>query len=379
MSVYDIYGNSVAPYDLSGTPSQAYDVSGNLLTGDYNVASSDYERAILSARDAWMAEARADETVVPMVGHADQHGRLTAGNALFRYLSKAVPWADASACIGLGDTANYSVTAFQAMASCLSSIPKNRQINIWGNHDTWYGSVNDNILGAEHLTALNTYFDNSAYPGNHKYNDYGIEYMVDEARRIKYVVIGGWEYDHTLGGYSHYNIGSESMDAIVDMLSQVDGYDIILLSHVQPFSGQVASDWLHPPVEDGDNQGGGAGMSVGVGTVVSAAETSLNQMLIDRKNKASGTVKDSYGGVHAYDFTGCNSDLLCCFAGHEHCDKYMWQNGNVPVYLFDAYAYDNHPIYFVNVDRSNRRLNIWKIDDAPTVYNYQIPFDEPAE
>jgi hypothetical protein len=56
----------------------------------------------------------------------------------------------------------------------------------------------------------------------------------------------------------------------------------------------------------------------------------------------------------------------------------MWQNGNIPVYLFDGYAYDKHPIYFVNVDRTNRRMSVWKIDDSPTVYNYQIPFDAPA-
>ena len=376
MSAVNLRGVAVTVCGLDGVPVSPVDLHGNPLDGDYSIASTDYERAILRARDAWMAEARADASVVPLVVHADQHGRLTAGNALFAYLQKAVPWADASACVGLGDTSNYSVAAFQAMTECLSGIPANRQINIWGNHDTWYGSANDNILQQEHLTALNTYFDNSAYNGNRKYNDYGIECMVDEERKIKYVVIGGWEYDHTLGGYSHYNIGSGSMAAIVDMLSQADGYDIILLSHIQPFAGQATADWLHPPVEDGENQGGSGGMSVGVGTVVNRAETTLDKMLIDRKNKGIGTVYDSYGNAHSYDFSGCNSDLLCCFAGHEHCDKYMRQ-GSIPVYLFDAYAYDNHPIYFVNVDRVQRRLNIWKIDDVPTVYNYQIPFEEP--
>ena len=114
-------------------------------------------------------------------------------------------------------------------------------------------------------------------------------------------------------------------------------------------------------------------MNIGVGNV---ADISISQMLIDRKNNASGTVKDSYGNSHAYNFAACTSDLLCCFAGHEHCDKYMWQNGNIPVYLFDAYAYDNHPFYFVNIDRTKERLNIWKVDDVPTVYNYQIPFNQ---
>ena len=378
MSIYNFHGTVATPFDIYGSVCQGYDIGGKLMTGDYNIATSDYERSILSARDAWIAEARADATIVPVVVHTDQHGRLTTNNTLFAYLTKAIPWEDSSACIGLGDTvSSYSVSEFRNMASCLSGIPKNRQINIWGNHDTWYGTVNDNILTEEHLTTLNTYFDNSAYNGNQKFNDYGIECMVDEARKIKYVVIGGWEYDHTLGGYSHYNIGQAGMNGIIQMLSAQDGYDIVILSHIQPFAGHTASDWIHPPVEDGDSQGGGGGMSVGVGTVVNVAETSLNQMLIDRKNKANGTVKDSFGNVHSYDFTNCNSDLICCFAGHEHCDKYMWQNGNIPIYIFDAYYCDNMPLYLVNINRTGGYLNVWKIDNVPTVYNYQIPLENP--
>lgn len=378
MSVYNNLGEVISPYDINGILCSAYDIYGNLLTGDYNIATSDYERSILSARNEWIAEAREDSSIVPLIVHTDQHGRLTANNTLFPYLAKAVSWEEMSACIGLGDASNYSVPAFQNMETCLSVIPKDKQINIWGNHDTWYGSANDNILQEEHLTALNTYFDNSAYNGNHKYNDYGIEYMIDEERKIKYVVIGGWEYDHNLGGYSHYNIGKDSMDYIVQMLSAKDEYDIVVLSHIQPFNNQTTSSWTYPPAEGG-SQGGSGGMEWNVGAVVNRSETTIDQMLIDRQNKASGTVKDSYGNIHSYDFTNCTSNILCCFAGHEHCDKYMWQNNNIPIYLYDAYAYDNHPFYFVNIDRTKEQLNIWKVDDAPTVYNYQIPFNKPIE
>ena len=377
MSVFDVFGATATPYDISGKPCQAYDIHGNLLTGDYNSASSDYERSILTARDAWMVEARADPTIVPMVIHADQHGRLTANNSLFAYLSKAVPWNDTSACIGMGDACDYDVTTFQNMERCLSVIPKEKQINIWGNHDTWTSNWYQNIEvpTAEERGILNQYFDNSSYNGNHKYNEYGIEYMIDAERKIKYIVLGGWEYDLSLGGHSRYAIGTDTMDDIIQMLSAADEYDILVLSHIQPFSAQTVTSWFHPPVEDGSSQGGGGGMSVAVGDI---AWEKIGQVLIDRQNKISGTVRDSYGVSHSYDFTGCTSDILCSFAGHEHCDKYMWQNGDIPVYLFDAYAYDNHPIYFVNVDRTNRRMNIWKIDDSPMVYNYQIPFDAPA-
>lgn len=377
MSVVNIHGEDATPCDINGNQCSTCDIYGNPI-GDYNIASSDYEKAVLTARDSWIAEARTDTTIVPVIVHADQHGKLSANNSLFKYLSKAISWNEISACIGLGDTCDYNVTAFQNMETCLSNVPKNKQINIWGNHDTWtYNWYRDKeVPTAEEMGVLNTYFDNSAFNGHHKYNDYGIEYMIDEAKRIKYVVIGGWEYDLTLGFHSHYVIGSDSMDYIIQMLSAQDDYDIVLLSHLQPFTRQTVTDWAHPPVEDGFTQGGAGGMDIGVGVVV-GSETSIDQMLIDRQNKVSGTVKDSYGNVHSYDFTGCTSDLLCCFSGHEHCDKYMWQNGNIPIYLFDAYAYDNHPIYFVNVDRTKERLNIWKVDDVPTVYNFQIPFNKP--
>lgn len=373
MSVFDIFGNAVTPCDLNGNPCQAYDIHGNLLTGDYNIASSDYERSILTARDAWMGEARADSTVLPIVIHTDQHGRMTANNALFAYLSKAVPWVDASACIGLGDVCDYSESRFQAMENCLSGIPKEKQINIWGNHDTWTPDWYTDTAPptAEELSVINQYFDNSAYNGNHKYNDKCVEYMIDEQRKIKYAGIGGWDYDLSFGGHSHYAIGSDTMDDIIQMLSAADGYDVVLLSHIQPFAANEIEDWTRPPVEEG-------GQTWKVSPLVNKAETTIDQMIIDRKNKASGTVMDSYGNAHSYDFTNCNSDLICCLSGHAHCDQYMWQDGDLPVCLFDAYYTDNHPIYFVNVDRTKRRLNVWKIDDSPMVYNYQIPFDAPA-
>lgn len=365
MSVYNLHGENVPPYTMNGVFCSVYDIYGNLV-GDYNNATNDYQRSILSARNEWIEEARTDETIIPLIVHTDQHGQLTAYNPLFKYLEKAIRWEDVSACIGLGDVSEQQyISVYQAMETCLSGIPKNKQINIWGNHDTWSGDVE---LTEEELTVLNTYFNNSAYNGNHRYNKYGIEYMIDEVRKIKYVVIGGWEYDSDLGGKSCYVIGSDSMNYIIDMLSQVDGYDIVILSHVQPFAYQ---DWIHPPVED-------VGELDSSNVVVNPAHTSIDQLLIDRQNKASGTVNDSYGNVHPYDFTECTSDILCCLAGHDHCDKYMWQNDNIPVYVFDSYLNTPQAFYFVNIDRTKERLNVWKVDDVPTVYNYQIPFNKPT-
>ena len=87
-------------------------------------------------------------------------------------------------------------------------------------------------------------------------------------------------------------------------------------------------------------------------------------------------MKDSYGNVHTFDFTSCTSDLICTLHGHWHEDLYTWfgTNNDIPTVLFDALHYDNHPFYFINIDRTKKRLNVWKVDDTPTFYNYQIPF-----
>lgn len=366
-------------YNINGsTLLTMYDINGTIINIEPSY-SNDYEEVIYNAKNEWMKDAKTDDTITPIIIHTDQHGGLTTNNTLFPYLGKIVPFEDISGCIGLGDVGNsYSATGYSDMQTCLNDIPKNRQINIWGNHDTWGGSGVNNTVSNEELSVLNTYFDNSQYNKNHKYNNYGVEYMIDEKRKIKYVVISGWEYNADFGGHSHYVMSSDTIDYIIQMLSTNDEYDIVILSHIQPFSTMKTSDWVAPPVEDcsSSNQDGGGGIDVGVDVIVNRAETSIDQMLIDRKNKVSGTVKDSYQNEHSYDFTNCTSDLICCLAGHEHCDKYMWQNNNIPVYIFDAYRYDKNPFYFVNIDRTKKRLNIWKIDTTPTVYNYQIPFEK---
>lgn len=368
-----------------------YDINGNIITNVYDINSqpisvnppysNEYEQTIYNAKNEWISYSNSNSDVVPIIVHTDQHGRLTANNTLFSYLNKIIPFNNISACIGLGDVSNYSVSTFQAMQTCLNDIPKNKQINIWGNHDTWGGSrqLNETQKVAsdeEFANVLGFYFDNSQYNGNVKYNKYGIETMVDETNKIRYIVMGGWEYNYDLGGYSHYVIGNDSMEYIIDMLSCEDEYDIVILSHIQPFSKNIGNKNWTIPYED--TCGGGGLSSTGSGgvSVVVGIETSLDQMLIDRKNKASGIVKDSYKNEHSYDFTNCTSDLICCLAGHEHCNWYTHQNNNIPVLLYDAYAYDTHPFYFTAIDKSNKIIKVWRVDDTPQIIRYDAPFEK---
>lgn len=358
---YDIWNNKF---------SKIYNMNGIILNSKLLYVNN-YEKTIYNALLEWREEISQNPSVVPIIVHADQHCNLSINNKIFSYVRNYISLDKLSACIGLGDVANFSTNWYEQMLGCLKDIEKEKQINIWGNHDTWTDNADNNyVITSNELKILNTYFDNSKYNTNHKYGNHGIEYMIDEKRKIKYVVLNGLNFTSRAA----YVITSDDMDYIIEILSQADDYDIVILSHIQPFTNMETSSWNHPPVEEG-SQGGSGGMDIVVGTMAGASPP-IDQMLIDRKNKASGTVKDSYKNEHSYDFTNCTSDLICCLAGHEHCDKYMWQNNNILIYIFDAYAYDNHPFYLVNINRVKKRLNMWKIDDSPTVYNYQIPFEK---
>lgn len=379
MGVYDLKGNAVSYcYDKSGTAiTDVYDLSGNIHHPQY-APSTPYEQTLFNAMQDWQSKQGA--SVVPLIVHADQHTYLR-NNTIFGKLSDMGAVSGISACLNLGDVTDYNVSNFQAMTQALSYIPKDKQINLWGNHETWIRQIDMTppyrTVTAEELTEINTFYDNSEYGVQHTYNEYGIQYLIDTANKIKYVVLTGWEYDTQLGSYNHYVIGSQSMDDVISMLSTIDDYDIVIISHIQPFFGLYSSElWTHPSVEDETPQGGGGSMSYNV--VCTATNVLIDNLLNARKNKTSGTIADSYGNMHTFDFSSCTSDLLCCLAGHEHIDKYAWgNNGTIPVYIFDGYGFDNHPIYFANIDKQQQKLEFWKIDETPHCYNFSIPFTKP--
>lgn len=397
MSIYDKGGNvSNTAYNIDGLAlATVYDKDGNAIPisgSDYDHYDNEYQHTILQARNAWASEYRNDPAILPLLLTTDQHGSLNNSNGdgrlLYPYLALAINWSECSASLNLGDIGEPTGDNFSYLVSAnqtLSNIPSSKRIDVIGNHDTWSSWCNDSTQNEPNAITwdyLNTYFDNSNYNGFiRKGTHQSSEYMIDESRKIKYVVIGCWDYDKTIGGYSHYVINSNNLDAIIQSLSMVDDYDIILLSHIQPFNNQTQSDgtttWYIPPV-DGSSA---SSTTSSVGAIVNPSETSLDALINGRKNKSSGIVYDSYGNPHSFDFTSCTSDLICSLHGHSHMDLYNWQGGtsrNMPCIIFDAYHYDNMPFFFINIDRTKQRLNIWKVDKTPAIYNYQIHFTDPS-
>ena len=370
---YDIYGNEALVL---------YDVYGNVFMDNSDVIpSNDYESAILSVRDAWSAEYKADSGIVPLIIHTDQHQYLnTANKKAFDFLAKAVKTSELSAVVGLGDVcgAVYTESTLNNMVSCLSAIPKTKQINVAGNHDVWASKKDGSdysysIVDEPTMTKLHSvYMNNTGYGENHQYDTHGNEYLIDAEHGVKYCVFSTWYYDDTeteeRQPYYKHRLTADVADYMISMLSAVDPYDIVILSHIQPYKN--SHEWNYPAV-DGNEATTATKAHSGTGCL--GYDVALEQLISDRKAKRSGTITDSHGGIHAYDFTNCTSDILCCLAGHEHEDKYA-SVGGVPAVVFDAYRYDLNPLYMVNIDRTKERLNIWKFDTGANVYNYQVPF-----
>lgn len=388
MSIYNKNGVQISSaYGVNGDSlSSAYDVSGTQIFGgggsDYDEWSTEYQHTILQARDEWKVGYRADNTVIPLMFHTDQHRYLRYAGDTFRYLSLAINWAEVSAIANLGDVcgATYNTSDLDAMVNCLAPIPTSKKIGVWGNHDCQLrgdegsGYSYKALDNTQFTTLKNTYFDNSGYGDStyHVYDNRNNEYVIDKAHGIKYCILSTWYFNSEGQVYYDPQLSSDAVDAWIAMLSAVDNYDLIILSHIEPY---YYTSWYYPAVDGGQGGYGTHGMDH-ISKVTPM--TQINQLIADRKTKSSGSIVD-YGGVtHSYNFSNCTSDILCWFAGHEHGDFYQWDaNGTVPVVIFDAMGYDNHPFYMVNVDRTNQLVDIWKVDDSPTFYNFQIPFTKP--
>lgn len=387
MAVYDISGTELsALYDIDGSAlSVAYDISGAVIfeTGggsDYDQYDTEYQHTILIARDAWKTEYRADDTVIPFILSTDQHKYLnSAHKPTFTYLGKAVKWAEVSAILNLGDVcgAYYNTTDLNNMVTCLANVPKNKQVNVYGNHDAQGKKVDGSsyayspLTDAKFQTLQDTYFNNATFGGNDSLVTYGIkgnESVIDPVHNVKICVFADWV--NRGDPWYHYYLDSDTVEAMIAMLSE-GTKDIVILSHIQPYGTQTT--WYKPAVD-----GNEAATTTGERSHIAYADTeAIDQLIADRQAKRSGSITDCDGVAHAYDFTGCVSNVLCCLNGHSHVDIWGYSpDGTVPSITFDAYRYDLTPLYFLNVDRTQRRVHVWKFDTQNNIYDFIVPFDE---
>lgn len=336
--------------------------------------SSDLAAVIDEVRTAWMLEYGGDYRKIPMILTADQHGRTNSG--IWNMLAKTLSLHDVSKICNLGDTVSvewYDEDTTHPLVSCsqleswcesIKAIPFSKRLDVYGNHDTWYGNYEDegNPVGTRYpanLSHLDQYFRN-IYA--RRKNNNGWFAVRDDYFNVKYVVISGFEYEGTVT----FRIGTEQMKFILDEFGRDDGYDIVVVSHVPVYYQLTTNVWPTGMTPD----------DVTDATVSRVAAIDTDALFNARKNKTSGTVTDSEGVEHSFDFSACTTDLLCALHGHVHKDAYNFVGAADTGLLTACFDwFDENTVHFVLVDRVNSRLNVWKLEgDALTVTNYQIPF-----
>lgn len=325
---------------------------------------------IIDSYKAMIEDCDGDFNKIPLIIMTDLHSNYcNVGGASIspkwqkriNYINQMVNWTQISKLINLGDTVNSAfgdqLNAYlwgatgelnlQQYKKLMDVIPAKKRIEIAGNHDT-YADKDSRETPMEDQAPLTKYLKNIYARRENEFHSFTV---IDDYYNVKYICAN--DLNPNEGGSATYISGAE-MEWLIDELSEDDGYDIIWCSH-------------HPHKATG---GEVFGRTLGV----------LN-MLTARKNKTSGTIDDSDGLSHSYDFAGCRTEFLCSLGGHYH-NEYGFlstasenqQTWGTPIPL--AMTFYNAVLYFAYVDRKAGVMKVWRTTDAGTSQAAR-PADEP--
>ena len=308
----------------------------------YSGLSDDYVVMVQTNYDAMMAECLGDYNKIPIIVHTDQHGRIGASNQVMKLIGDMVNWYEVSKCMNLGDTVpdRFDMTTLENYLSATKdSIPLSKRLDVYGNHDVW--DSNDSQKYTVYQKRLSPYFKN-IYARRHGNNGYFT--VFDDYYNVKYLVISDLEYPDT--NYSTRRITTAQAKFIVSELSEDDGRDVVLVSHVPLDSDEVTS-------RDSTYQAYSEKFLSDT-----TAHNSFMTMIAARKNKTSGTFTDSEGISHTYDFSNVSGDLLMSLHGHAHFEAYRTFENSITEFIFDWF-YGN-TFYFAYIDRKEKKFKVWK-------------------
>lgn len=348
---------------------------GNALDIDvYKVTTDDeYMESLDLARRATMESFAGDMSKIPFILHTDQHSTMSYNTiGVWRAITDMFNWDNISACINLGDTVQNNWPSSNGVYTdpymynkhleeyniSIASVPKDKRIEVIGNHDTWGPNWDGNSTGDKSIPVnyLMPYFSNNRLNTKAVPDSSGNFVVYDSYFMVKYVVLASWDYADT--STNSENVSSDHIAWLIDQFSQDDGYDIVLLSHIPVhFSANASvdpftSETLSNPASS-----------------ITNGSPYLTQIVSDRKSKVSGSFTDKHSITHQYDFTNVNGDLLCALCGHVHYDGYQYLDSNVLSVAFEHYI-NQRAIFFCIIDRKNRQIEIRKVCSNGTVgYN----------
>ena len=245
--------------------------------------------------------------------------------------------------ISLGDTVGdcFNLDGIQRVIQQTGGLPN--IIVVPGNHD-FKKNTTDAALYPTNYNAINSAF---SADGMRKYNRYGYCSIKDESRNVKWLVVQPYVInedpnDTSVAGFL-WKFGTEQAKWLIRELSENDGYDIVILRHA-PFEGDFIG-------RDGTTRNNADS---------SAAMRELEAMLKARISGGNGTVTDSEGVTHTYQFSDLEGNLLGMLHGHLHQEVWRTENG-LTAYCADGTLHDMSCVFGV-FDRHNKKLRIWKFD-----------------
>ncbi len=361
MAVYDVNGIDISGGGGGGTTIHvdATDVANIMSTGTTNISPSDvglssaYVSKVISNYNAFFGEVSGSPDRIPLIIHTDQHGRLgttRSGYNVLRLIGKLVNWYEISKILNLGDTCSttFNVDTLSSMFSTQTLLfPYSKQINVFGNHDTWDERTGVRIY---HPTQelLEPYFYNLAKRGGT-----GWFSVIDDRYMVKYVALTNYQYKNNSNTKC---INTDQANFLIRELSADDGYDIILLSH-EPL--QINGSTVV-------NQEEAESLITGYDMFSSSTvQSSFLSMIAARKQKTSGTFTDSEGISHSYDFSNVSTDILMAVNGHTHVERYHMLTDSIMDWSADWI--DDDTFYFAYIDKKAKKFKRWKTDGANLV------------
>lgn len=297
-----------------------------------------------SLTDAWTANAKAayanvlaemqqyNTAAIPFFIQTDLHGRTNDPARWLNNTDKRVKN------INLGDI----VVDYYGQSSAENyrnrALPVQNLITVFGNHEAHSGAEpNERTTPTEYK--LKYYYTDTTSAGKRMVNDRNFFVSYDDDYRVKYVVVCPY-YTESDGSRDGAKINTDQMEWILQELTINDGYDVVLLMH------QL---WTDTHINrDGVKQTWGDAPAVLV---------NMWRVLKDRKHKRSGTITDSSGVEHSYDFANCKTKLLVSLHGHSHEELYLAEE-NMVAYSADWYGNDNRCTFGV-VNRATNKVTFW--------------------
>lgn len=268
---------------------------------------------------------------IPFFISTDQHGR---GMEQHRWMNNADVDGMEVINMNLGDSVSdtFGTDVVQNLLSRTKMLKNFCAVP--GNHDYKYGAeeVSRFVISGSFFSTMNRRMSETD----------GCNYVVlDNAHNVKFISLDNYEDAGIISGMPHPYVNTEVAKWLIEELSRNDGYDIVILRHEPIFRTSRTRGETEESEYDDFN---------------------LWDLLLGRKNKASGTFTDDDGVSHSYDFTGCDGDLLCTLHGHTHEERLSIADG-LTAYAVDWYG-NNSRCTFGLIDRLNSKVTFWVFDST---------------